>query len=70
MTAKALHSSNAVLDLGGITAEFLSQADGNCILQVCPANLQDLVELPCLCSKGPMQIVQCRKEVFLNAFQC
>jgi hypothetical protein len=58
-----------LLKMLGFVKQIGSQPDGHWILQVRPANLQGLVELPCLYSKGLIQIVQCRKKVFLDAFQ-
>ena len=66
---RPLDPLNTELDLPGIAAEFLSEADRRCILKVRAPDLHDLVELPGLALQCLMQSRQRRQQLLLHHFR-
>lgn len=57
-----LNSRNSVGQLLNITAEFLAQSERRCVLQVCSANLDDVVKFFGFGVHSVSQLCQCRDE--------
>ena len=58
-----------MLDLAGVTPEFLSKANRSRVLQVRPSGLGDPVEFPRLGRQRFAEMFQCRKQVLLDGGQ-
>ena len=61
-----LNALDAVLQLLHVAGELLAEGQRSSILQVCPANLDNLVELLRLLVKRILQAVECREQLLLE----
>ena len=62
-------AANPVLDLRGVSREFLPQADRHSVLQVSPADLDDGVELDAFGLEERVQIVERWHQLLANTFE-
>src|SRR5262245_413636 len=63
-----LESPYAELRLPSVTAEFLTQADRSCILQMSSSYLDDMIKFLCLRRQSTVQFSQRRNQVVLDRF--
>src|SRR5262245_1232314 len=69
MRFDAAQTLDAVSDLAGVTAEFLAEPDRRRILQMRPADLENVVELPRLFRERGLQFLECGNEPARDAFK-